>query len=171
MRKDFKIWIVRAILIALIIFWMFIIFGFSAENGTESQSFSDEITFQVIDIIQPDYAYMTEVEQTGFFGKISFLVRKIGHFGEYAILGVLLSILLLTFGQFRNYKKNVIIIGGIATAICAIYAITDEFHQGFVADRSPRVMDVGIDTLGALCGCMIIMIIFIIIRNLRKKGK
>lgn len=171
MRKDFKIWIVRAVLVALIIFWMIIIFGFSAENGIESQSFSDEITIRVIDIIQPDYANMTEVEQTGFFGKISFLVRKIGHFGEYAILGALLSILMLTFRQLRNHDKNVLIMAGIATLMCAIYAITDELHQGFVDGRSPRVMDVGIDTLGALCGCLVIMLMFIIVRNLRKKRK
>ena len=39
--------------------------------------------------------------------------------------------------------------GLCALILCAAYAATDEFHQGFVAGRGPGVIDVGIDTLGA----------------------
>jgi len=35
------------------------------------------------------------------------------------------------------------------------YAVTDEIHQLFVPDRSGRILDVGIDTLGVITGVLI----------------
>lgn len=35
-----------------------------------------------------------------------------------------------------------------------LYAISDEFHQSFVAFRHPSPVDVGIDLLGAICFCL-----------------
>ena len=43
-----KVWILRIVLIVLIIGWMVMIFGFSAEDGDESQSLSDKITIKTM---------------------------------------------------------------------------------------------------------------------------
>ena len=51
--------------------------------------------------------------------------------------------------------------------ICLVYAVSDEIHQGFVDGRTPKVLDVGIDTLGGLAGAGFILIIWLIVR--RKK--
>ena len=104
-KRTITIWAVRIILIALIIWWMTVIFGFSAEDGQQSQSFSDRITIKVVKVIYPDYDSLTLASQKMHFNKISFLVRKTGHFGEYAILGILWSVFLLSccFLPFRVF--------------------------------------------------------------------
>ncbi|MCI8956760.1 MAG: VanZ family protein [Eubacterium sp.] len=156
-------WAVRGFLIALILWWMIIIFGFSAADGVESSSFSDEITMKVVCIIEPEYSNLSMDKQNVIFNKVSFVVRKTGHFGEYGILSVLWSLLLLSFKKIRNMKNFLIVM--IPTVICLVYAATDELHQGFVDGRSPKVMDVIIDTMGGLAGAGVIIILWMIIRR------
>ena len=105
-----KLWAVRVILIALIALWMSTIFGFSAENGEQSQSLSDKITVQVVHILKSDYEDMNVKAKEEYFNTVSFIVRKTGHFGEYGILGVLISTFLLTFEKIRNKKRYIVIL-------------------------------------------------------------
>ena len=136
----------RGILVAAIIFWMMTIFGFSAAEGDVSQSTSDIITGEVIEHFVEEYEEMPIPQQEILWNKISFVVRKIGHFGEYSILAVLILMLMLTFEKVRHNYRWLI----IDCIICFLYAVTDEFHQSFVAGRSARIMDVFIDTSGSL---------------------
>ena len=46
-----------------------------------------------------------------------------------------------------------------------IYAITDEYHQSFVAGRGPAITDVCIDTAGVCIGIVIVLIIISIYKN------
>ena len=66
------------------------------------------------------------------------LLRKLAHAGEYAVLGALL---LRATGR-----------AGLAVALGALYAVSDEIHQTFVPGRAGSPVDVGIDTLGIVCG-------------------
>jgi VanZ family protein len=81
-------------------------------------------------------------------------IRKCAHFTEYAILGFLtwrlvhLDSAFLAFSQCKQYW--------LAILLCALYASTDEFHQKFVPDRHPAVLDVMLDTFGAACGVLAI---------------
>jgi len=69
------------------------------------------------------------------------LIRKGAHMTEYAILFLL---------YFRALRMESAKHPGLyALLLCAGYAATDEWHQGFVAGRGPSVIDVCIDTLGA----------------------
>ena len=45
-----------------------------------------------------------------------------------------------------------------------LYAVSDEFHQGFVAGRGPSVVDVMIDSAGVIAGAWLLLWIL-----LRKK--
>ena len=56
---------------------------------------------------------------------------------------------MLLFGEMR-------LSGLIAWAVGAAYAVTDEFHQLFVAGRSCEVRDMCIDAAGVLCGVMVV---------------
>ena len=51
------------------------------------------------------------------------------------------------------------------------YAGLDEYHQGFVADRGPSLVDVGIDSLGVLTGIFIVLIIISVYRALKSDKK
>lgn len=152
-----KIYGIRVILIALIVLWMSIIFGFSSETGNQSQSLSDGITVKVVKIFEPEYEKLSKTGQEKVFNQFSFLVRKAGHFGEYGILGVLITMLALTFESYRKLKFRYKI---ILVSVAFIYACTDELHQGFVDGRSPKMLDVCIDTCGALAGTVIFLGIF-----------
>lgn len=158
-----KIYIVRIVLIVLIGFWMGTIFGFSSENGEASQSFSDKITVKVIKYIEPEYESMDSEMKQAIFDKASFFVRKTGHFGEYGILGALITMFAMTFRTYHckklRYQLMIVIVP-------FIYACTDEFHQGFVDGRSPKFFDVCIDTCGALTAIVIMIGISILIKKI-----
>ena len=46
----------------------------------------------------------------------------------------------------------------IWTIICVGFAGLDEYHQSFVAGRSPGIRDVGFDSLGALIGILLVQL-------------
>lgn len=165
-KSNLKIWIIRLVLVILIVLWMSVIFGFSSEDGAQSQSLSDKITIQVVRLIKPDYDSLSLKEQEVFFEQVSFIVRKTGHFGEYAILGLLFATFMVTFEKIRNSKKGVVVIPSVLW--CMLYAITDEIHQGFVDGRSPKAMDVGIDTSGGLAGAVFLILMFLLCKSIRK---
>ncbi|MBR5994811.1 MAG: VanZ family protein [Lachnospiraceae bacterium] len=81
------------------------------------------------------------------------IIRKGAHFTEYAILGMTV---VYAFGE--RLKKAARIIP-VALAICAFYAATDEFHQTFVDMRVGSVSDVLLDSVGALTGIVIFLLI------------
>lgn len=74
------------------------------------------------------------------------VVRKLAHVTEYAILAVLL--LRALYDPERQSRPVAL----SAVALCALYAVTDEFHQSFVASRTAAVSDVLLDTVGAAVG-------------------
>jgi VanZ family protein len=74
-----------------------------------------------------------------------FIIKKTAHIFMYAVLAILLLRgLNLTF-KSKNKKKLLI----ITLLICLIYAISDELHQSFVANRTASIRDVGFDLLGS----------------------
>ena len=155
---NYKIWILRIILIVLIVGWMFTIFDFSADDGEDSQSLSDKITIKVVHMIKPSYNSMPKQEQKDLFNRVSFIVRKIGHLGEYGILGLLVTGLLLTFDKIRAIKLKWIVL--IATLWCTVYAVTDEVHQLFVHGRSAKIGDVFVDMFGGFLAAVILVAIW-----------
>jgi VanZ family protein len=68
-------------------------------------------------------------------------LRKLGHAAEYAILG---AMLLRALGR-----------PGVAVAVGAAYAVSDEVHQHFVRGRNAAWYDVLIDWIGLTIGVML----------------
>lgn len=75
-----------------------------------------------------------------------FVIRKIAHVTEYAILSLLVS-RSLGITKETGAKPRV-----LATMTASIYALSDEFHQSFVPSRGATYTDVMWDTLGASIG-------------------
>lgn len=80
------------------------------------------------------------------------LIRKLGHLTEYAILAALLW-RALRIGTAWKWKMSIVF--GVMWAVCAIFAVSDEFHQSLVPSRTSSVHDVIIDVCGALIGLTI----------------
>ena len=83
------------------------------------------------------------------------LLRKLAHFSEFAMLGMLFSWL---FGMLQKGRRW--------AALCGfLTACMDETIQRFVPDRGPSIFDVGIDTYGVLTGMLLIFIGHSILSN------
>lgn len=82
----------------------------------------------------------------------SFSIRKIAHYTEYAILGLFAAFILRKEDR-GNIKRFVI---GIGT--CLLIAILDETIQIFT-NRGPAILDVWIDTAGAIVGLVVGLLI------------
>lgn len=122
--------------------WMGVIFLMSAMPGDISGAQSGRLTQMVLAAVS--FLFGGEAAAGISPETVELLVRKGAHMAEYAILFLLYRRALERSGARRP--------GLAALGLCACYAATDEFHQAFVADRGPSVMDVGIDTLGAALG-------------------
>ena len=140
-------------LLALFI-WMGVIFFMSAQNAPESEETSNFVT----EIIYWIYAFFVKDPMSGltFIERYAGIIRKLAHFSEFMILGILSVMNAEEFG-LKNYEMC-----GAVFAI--LYAISDEIHQLFVENRYCSFIDVLIDSSGILCGVLLYHL-------LRKKWK
>lgn len=128
--------------VALLV-WMGVIFYFSYQSGDASMQLSDGVLDLFKSLFQNFLDYPT----------LSYIVRKIAHFTEYFILGLLIYHLVK---QYRVISKTEII---WMILFCVIYAMSDEFHQVFIGGRSPKVFDVIIDSLGSSLSILILQLL------------
>jgi len=84
-----------------------------------------------------------------------FLIRKAGHFTEYAVLAHLIwrASRPPTRPMARSLGWRPALLVWI---IAVLYAVSDEFHQTFVATRQGSAFDVLIDSIGAGVGLAIL---------------
>lgn len=115
----------------LVILWVIFIFVMSSFDATSSSNQSNFI----VDII-------TSIINIKDIGLLSLIIRKLAHFIEYFILGI------LVINFITRYDKKII----IAILLCIIYATSDEIHQIFVPGRSCQIIDIMIDSLGSIMG-------------------
>lgn len=123
---------------------MGVIFYFSSQPATLSQSVSDRLAF----LLRLPFG--------------SFIVRKAAHFLEFAGLAVLVfNALYSSFRKFRPFT---------AFAITAAYAATDEFHQLFVEGRACRFFDWTVDCSGAAAALVFVCLIIFISRKHKRRS-
>jgi VanZ family protein len=77
---------------------------------------------------------------------IHFLMRKAGHFTEYAILAFLARRAFVTSANAFIQRRWF----GLGLLLVACYALLDEFHQSFVPSRTASIYDCAIDVAGGL---------------------
>ena len=85
---------------------------------------------------------------------IHFMVRKAGHFTEYAILA------LLAARAFRTSSRDLLRSRWfwVSLLLVVAYSLSDEFHQSFVPSRTPSIHDSMIDSLGGLTALVLVRI-------------
>lgn len=124
----------KIISILLVILWMTFIFIMSSFNSAESSSQSNIIVNFIVRLFN-----ISNIDV------VSLIVRKLAHFTEYFILGVLVA------NMLRYFDKRIY----ISIFICILYAISDEIHQLFVLGRSCQVLDILIDSIGSCSGIIL----------------
>ena len=132
---------------------MIMIFYFSAQHSQQSNESSNYIVENLIKVIEEIRgAVGMEPVQPGenlHIDTLTFLVRKLAHTMEYALLGFWISFYLYQ----REYQRKRRFLQSLLTGF--LYACTDELHQYFVPGRSCEFRDVLIDTNGVLLGTII----------------
>ena len=91
------------------------------------------------------------------------MVRKIAHFTEFFVLGMLLH---ATAVSHRIPRPAL-----LAVAVGAVVATVDECIQIFVPGRVAAVLDVLLDTGGALCGVIAFGGVWRLVVYIRKKSQ
>ena len=116
-----------AVLLCMGAVWLF-----SAQSGTLSSGLSRGVLGLIETELPGFYALLAR------WGRPEYLLRKLAHFSEYLLLGLLLYALLR-----RKFSP------------AAGFALTDEWHQLSVPGRDGNLRDVLIDTAGAFTGAVL----------------
>jgi VanZ family protein len=136
----------RSLLLGIWLIWMGVIFYFSTKTwgGAETKSWLDRLlTVYVLPV--------RELMTPSDLGQLNFIVRKLAHFTEYAILTTLGY-----WGWAKSLGQSPHIALRIALTVSILFAISDEFHQRFVPGRTSLLTDVLIDCCGAMVAAFIL---------------
>ena len=122
-----------------VLLWMWLIFSASGDSHSAVRSSR---------IIAPLVRWLLSDLSEEAVQAVVLFVRKCGHVAEYAVLALLL---------WRVVRRPVKpgsapwrwSEAGLALAVAALYAASDELHQAFVPSRQGSVRDVLLDTSGA----------------------
>jgi VanZ family protein len=134
-------WKALAINWAPVIFWAGIIFFFSTDqfSSSETSSFLEPLVSAILSGVTPEQ-----------FEPIHFVIRKFAHWFEYFVFSLLLiRALSATLRSKLELRRAVSIL-----AVVLLYALSDEFHQVFVPSRTASLADVGIDWFAGICGIL-----------------
>ena len=142
------------ILAVLIVLWLAVIWGHSFMSGESS---GDESSF---------FKNLLEPFLELFVGKgnvTDHLVRKIAHFSEFAVLGVLFESMIQVKKREHFLNQSFIFFASVSVAVA------DESIQLISPDRGPSVKDVLLDSAGAASGILITLLIFTIAHSIKKR--
>ena len=138
---------------------MVIIFLFSAQHAEQSSAGSDYIVEVLLQCTGND-----TVQSMQYMSLLTFIIRKLAHTIEYAVLGLCLSYFYHQFQmRKRTYFLSVFLTG-------FLYACSDELHQYFVPGRSCEFRDVLIDSNGVLLGFLLAVVIHRIYRKKKRNS-
>lgn len=127
-------------------------------NSIKSSEASNEISGSIAEEL---YALFDEVDYD-LFHKI---VRKTAHFLEFSVLGVFLSLTMMSFYQISGATHVSVVL-----FISLFVAVADEFIQSFT-DRTSAVADVLIDFSGSLFGFGLVLAFSFILRHKTSRKK
>lgn len=143
-----------------------IIFGFSAQDGEQSGNLSQMISEKCaafLNALSGDNWSETVMKEIAAY--FEHPIRKLAHFAEYAVMGVLLTVI---WTQWMNRGKRLYL---LITLWVFLSAAADELHQYFVPGRYASVADVLLDTCGGAFGMMVVFVLYVRREHRRKWQK
>ena len=158
-RTRRRLALVAVIAVAVMIFIL------SAQDSGASSDVSRGVTEAIIPVFEPEYPRLEPPVRRIYLRAWHSIVRKAAHFSEFALLGATL----LNYLRLWRRDKRLVPVLLPAWAIATLYALTDELHQRFVSGRGPSLVDVGIDSAGALTGALLAIPALLLFFRLRKR--
>jgi len=80
--------------------------------------------------------------KSNFPSEYDFILRKLAHITEYAVLTFLL---IKAFSQYQLSAKRILF---FSILLAVLYAFSDEYHQSFIIKRTGAFQDIAIDSIG-----------------------
>ncbi|MGQ0760445.1 MAG: VanZ family protein [Acidobacteriota bacterium] len=126
-----------------VVLWAALIFIFSSGLFSGSNTST---------IVRPLFQWVFPSISDAALRLVHGLIRKAGHFVEYAILA------LLAARAFRTSSRDLLRNHWFAVSLTfvALYVLSDEFHQSFVSSRTASIYDCLIDTAGGLAALTLV---------------
>ena len=129
--------------------------GFILYQGTRdlttSLSISDQVVNRVLAYALNDPTLSSEA-YFKYYPIANYLIRKLAHFTEYAVIGTLLA---YYFRKTKSLKRDVLVYSLFGVILIAL---SDEYLQRFMG-RGSLVSDVWIDFWGGLTGATILLLL------------
>ena len=164
MKKAIKI----IILLSFVIIWMFIIFKLSGMTSKKSNGKSTDIisifiedTLEVTNEYGITSSHPTDERIDKAASLINGPMRKVMHASVYFALAFFIMTVINVLFDHKNYILSLSLTG----FICIAFAISDEIHQTFVSGRTGQLLDVLIDSAGALVGIAVYSTYHIVYKN------
>ena len=148
----------------LTILWLAFIYSNSLKTGVESGEQSGR-AFQFINSITDFLGFDKPISEN--------FIRKAAHFIEFAVLSALICVDAWAFG-FVSFKKKLstsVISLFLSVPISAVFASIDELLQNFSDGRAPSVVDILIDSSGALTACILCILLFCLLYHVKKSKR
>ena len=145
------------------VLWLAFIFSNSMDNGSASTEKSSTVT-EIVNTVAHALGYKGEISHK--------LVRKMAHFTEFFVLGLIVSADLAAIFYSRLKARLPLLFSVISASIplSAICACADECIQLFSDGRAAQLTDVLIDSSGALCGYLLFAAGLLIFTLVSKKS-
>ena len=131
----------RKYLWLIVALYVFFIWSNSLQNGEVSGSLSEQVTRLIVSLLENVGITVKD------FGLAHHVVRKLAHFSEFMLLGILVSFANRTQPLFSTDRK--------ALVLFMLVPLLDEGIQLFVPGRAGVMTDVLIDTSGYLTGWLV----------------
>lgn len=177
-----------AVAAVLALAWMGVIFYMSANNADDSGEMSGGLIRRVLLILfgHADQSLIDSLDHP---------VRKLAHFTEYAVLGVLYANVIRAACGLREpaarcgsasadtaeaapaapaapvapassaYERKMPAFLAGAWVFGVLYAISDEYHQSWVPGRSMQFSDVCIDASGVFAGLVLFRVVQVLVET------
>ncbi len=182
MRKNRKKIVVSSIATIFLVLLYVLIFTFSEQDGETSGGLSQMISERCVEIFNAlagkNWSELMMHSMAEYFENP---IRKLAHFCEYAVMGVLLFLIwypwLGLYGRVAGQKGSCGLLQGLPRLVKLIVpwifvsAAFDEIHQLFIPGRNGNFLDVLLDTAGGCFGLLCcIVIVKLIERRKDKRG-
>lgn len=131
----------RKYLWLIVALYVFFIWSNSLQNGEVSGSLSEQVTRLIVSLLENVGITVKD------FGLAHHVVRKLAHFSEFMLLGILVS--------FANRTQPLFSTDRQALVLFMLVPLLDEGIQLFIPGRAGVITDVLIDTAGYLTGWLV----------------
>lgn len=154
-RRRIKLNYICLIVWLIIVLFLYLIFSFSSQNGTDSENLSLGFTSFIVSLTSGE-EFIDHIQNTTkarLLRELDNYIRKAAHFFMFFSLGMLFY---AGFRQLTNKTGRVYL---VALGSGVIVGVLDELHQSFVDGRGPLLSDIKIDAFSVAVALFLVFLL------------